>query len=240
MNRIKKIARKFKNLFIRYIQLGFNNYKGSYIIEKDKIFEYLPLNPVIVDCGAHIGTDTIEFAKISGSKIYAFEPIKNIFNKLQENTKPYPNVTCFNLALGSCNGVDNMYVSNGYSDGSSSLLKPKKHLEVHPDVYFQEMETVKISKIDTWAKENKVFSVDMLWLDMQGAEQQMLMESKYILDTVKIIHTEVSLIEIYEGMGKYKGFKKFLEKNGFKAVIEAIPVDNYGGNCLFVKKSLVK
>lgn len=219
--------------------MGFNNYNGSYIIEKDIIFKYLPSSPIIVDCGAHIGTDTVEFAKLSGSKIYAFEPIKIIFDKLLENTKIYPNVSCFNLALSSYDGIEKMYVSNGYSDGSSSLLKPKKHLEVHPDVFFCEMEEVKTAKLDTWAKENNISKVDMLWLDMQGAEQQMLMESKFVLDTVKVIHTEVSLIEIYEGMGKYKGFKKFLKKNGFEPVIEAIPVDNYGGNSLFVRQSIL-
>lgn len=236
---MKTMIKKIKNRIVRLSQLGINNYSGGVIIEKMEIFKYLPTSPVIVDCGAHIGTDTVEFAAHYGSRIYAFEPVKNIFQQLVSNTKEYENVTCFNLALSSSDGVADMYISSGYSDGSSSLLKPKKHLEYHPDVYFKNVEQVKCTKLDTWANENKVKHVDMLWLDMQGAEQKMLMESFIILETVSVIHTEVSLLETYEGMSSYKGFKNFLKARGFEAVFEAIPKGNYGGNVLFVKKSKV-
>lgn len=236
---MKTIFKKIKNRIIRLNQLGLNNYNGSVSIEKEEIFKHLPLSPIIVDCGAHIGTDTVEFATHPGTRIYAFEPVKDIFRQLVFNTKDYENVTCFNVALSSYDGVADMHISSGYSDGSSSLLKPTKHLEYHPDVFFNNTEQVKCIKLDTWANQNNVKHVDMLWLDMQGAEQAMLSESIIILDTVSVIHTEVSLLEIYEGMGSYKGFKKFLQARGFNAVIEAIPKGNYGGNVLFVKKSKV-
>ena len=44
---------------------------------KELIKQYLPINPVVIEAGAHIGTDTVEFSKIwpKGS-IYAFEPIR--------------------------------------------------------------------------------------------------------------------------------------------------------------------
>ena len=240
MSLIKTIIKKIKNRIVRLRKLVIRNYSGGVIIDKKEIFKYLPESPVIVDCGAHIGTDTVEFAANYGSTIYAFEPVKNIFEQLVSNTKEYENVTCFNIALSSRNGVADMYISSGYSHGSSSLLKPKKHLEFHPDVYFKNVEQVKCTKLDTWANENKVKQVDMLWLDMQGAEQKMLMESFIILETVSVIHTEVSLFETYEGMGSYKGFKKFLKSRGFEVVLEAIPKGNYGGNVLFVKKSKIR
>jgi FkbM family methyltransferase len=234
---MKKIIKKLKNLIKRGLnRLGFNKENDSWIISKDEIFKYLPSNPVIIDCGAHIGTDAVEFAANYGSIIYAFEPVNDIFRQLIDNTKKYSNIACFNVALSSYDGFADMYISSGYSDGSSSLLKPSKHLEYHPDVFFNNIERVKCSKLDTWADQNSVKHVDMLWLDMQGAEHMMLLESKTILNTVSVIHTEVSLVEIYDGMGSYGDFKKFLQAKGFKAVIEAIPKDNYGGNVLFVKK----
>ena len=178
-------------------------------ISKNIIQKYLPMNPIIIDCGAHIGIDTIELAKISGSKIYAFEPVDVIFKQLVSNTKNFPNITCFNIALNHFDGEAEIYVSSGDSDGSSSLLKPKKHIVDHPKVLFNEVEKVKCKKLDSWAKENNVKKVDMLWLDMQGAEQKMLMVSNEILNSVSVIHTEVSVRETYEGVEDYYLYKKF-------------------------------
>lgn len=227
----KKIFRKLKNNEKDEKQI--NDIK----ISKKVIKNYLPFKPVIIDCGAHIGTDTIELAKIPGSKIYAFEPVKEIFKQLVSNTKNCPNIHCFNVALNDFDGEADMYVSSGDSDGSSSLMKPKDHIVDHPDVLFNEVEKVKCKTLDSWAKENNVKRVDMLWLDMQGAEQKMLEASTVILDTVAIIHSEVSIRETYEGVQDYKVYKRFLEHKGFKVLVQAIP-DGYDmGNVLFVKSN---
>lgn len=230
---IEYLKKKIKKL------IGYNTSYQSVFISKELIFSYLPVNPIIIDCGAHIGIDTIQLSKSSGSKIYAFEPVNEIYQQLVENTKNYPNITCFKIALSATDGEADMYISSGDSDGSSSLLKPKEHIRDHPEVYFDNVTKVKCSTIDSWASENNVANVDMLWLDMQGAEQRMLMASTKILDKVKVIHTEVSLHETYEGVESYKVFKKFLKKKGFRIVAEAIPKGTCGGNVLFSRRETV-
>ncbi|MCH6201350.1 FkbM family methyltransferase [Aquiflexum sp. LQ15W] len=227
---------KLKDIIIKYVFRNVGSDRVSDIfIDKGFILNLLSPNPIIIDCGAHIGSDSIEFAKYPGSTIYAFEPVPEVYEHLINNTKKYPNITCFNLALSDYDGVAEMYISSGASDGSSSLLKPKTHLTDHPDVFFKEVITVKCNKIDTWAKENNVSKVDMLWLDMQGFEQKMLTASKEIFNSVQVIHTEVSKHESYEGIKSYKEFKSFFRKNGFKLIVEAIPKGSYGGNVLFVR-----
>lgn len=205
-------------------------------IPMDIIKKYLPTSPTIVDCGAHIGIDTIELAKIPGSIVYAFEPIKELFDQLVFNTKSYKNISCFNIALNEFDGEAEMYVSSGESDGSSSLLKPKEHVVDHPNVLFDKIINVKCKKIDTWAKDNNVDQIDMLWLDMQGAEQKMLMASSKIINTVSVLHTEVSVHETYEGVESFKIYKEFLKQKGFKVVMKAIPNGYDMGNVLFVRK----
>lgn len=195
----------------------------------------LPANPVIIDCGAHIGADTVKLAKIKGSSIYAFEAAKEIFNQLKENTRIFENITCFNVALGAEDGTADFHISSGDSDGSSSLLAPKQHLTSHPSVHFDTIEKVTVQKLDTWAAENNITKVDMLWLDMQGAEEMTLRASSTILKTVKLIHTEVSTIETYEGVQTYQGFRDYLLSQGFKVVVEAIPTGYDMGNVLFVR-----
>jgi Methyltransferase FkbM domain len=90
--------------------------------------------------------------------------------------------------------------------------------------------------LDEWAQAHDVKKVDLLWLDMQAFELKMLKASPKILSTVKLIHTEVSLKETYDGTELYNEYRKFLAQNGFTVLIEAIPHGWDMGNVLFVKK----
>lgn len=208
-------------------------------ISKAILKKYLPSNPVIVDCGAHDGSDSVALAKLfKAGTIHCFEPVTELYARLLENTRPYAGIKSYPLALADINGTMDFYISNGASDASSSLLKPKEHLKDHPDTYFANTVTVATSTLDDWAQVNGIKKVDMLWLDMQGFELNMLKESKVILETVTIIHTEVSTRETYKGVGQYNEYRSFLEEKGFSAVIEAIPKGWDMGNVLFVRKHI--
>jgi len=206
-------------------------------ISKVVLKKYLSSNPVIIDCGAHDGTDTIELAKVfKHSLICAFEPIEHLFNKLKARPNPQKNIKYYQLALADKNGAMDFYVSEGESDASSSLLEPQQHLVDHPKTVFNSKIIVRTSTLDSWAIENGIEKVDLLWLDMQGFELNMLRESKKILDTVSVIHTEVSTAETYKGVALYAAYRSFLEDRGFQVKIEAIPKGWDMGNVLFVKE----
>lgn len=206
-------------------------------ISKVVLKKYLPPNPVIIDCGAHDGSDTIELAKLfKRGEIHAFEPIEKLFQKLKSRDNPNKNIHCYQLALADRNGTMDFYLSEGASDASSSLLEPAMHLEDHPDTSFNKKIIVSTRTLDDWAHQNNICKVDLLWLDMQGYELQMLKESKIILDRVSVIHTEVSTRETYKGVVEYSEYRAFLEGKGFRVVLEAIPKGWDMGNVLFVKE----
>jgi hypothetical protein len=75
----------------------------------------------------------------------------------------------------------------------------------------------------------------MLWLDMQGAELEMLKASVEVLAEVRVIHTEVSTRCDYDGAGVYSDLRAFLEAHGFMVEVEAIPAGWSTGNVLFSK-----
>jgi FkbM family methyltransferase len=205
-------------------------------ISKQYIKKFLPVNPVIIDCGSHYGDDSIEWVKMVNAIVHAFEPSPKIYSRLLDNVKPYKNITCYPIALSNINGKAKFFVSEGQSDGSSSLLQPKEHLSDHPEVYFNEVIEVDTITLDDWAAQYNVSKIDMLWLDMQGFEMQMLMASNKILNTVQVIHTEVSVKDTYDGVILYPEFKKWLNSKGFIAELEVIP-DGYDiGNVIFVRK----
>ena len=209
-----------------------------YTISKGIFRKYLPSNPVIIDCGSHDGSDSIALSRIFPKAIiHSFEPVPEIFKRLTEKTHPNKNINCYPLALGDTNGINERHISSKGSDGSSSLLKPSGHLKDHPDVLFKSSIQVETKKLDTWAKENNINRVDLLWLDMQGFEFQMLNASPNILSTVRVIHTEISTKETYEGVVIYKDLRSWLEDKGFRVLKEAIPKGTDMGNVVFVRNT---
>jgi len=207
------------------------------VISKKIIAQYIPKNPVIVEAGAHIGVDTEQFARrFPKGKIFAFEPVPNLFLRLSENMQPYKNVDCIPTALSNEVGESVMYVSGGVSDGSSSLLPPKDHLIDHPDTTFDESINVTCITLDKWAQTNNVEKVDLLWLDLQGYELDVLKAGLAVLENVQAIYTEVNLKELYVGAPLYGELREWLEVRDFKVEVEDIPWED-GGNVLFVRNS---
>jgi FkbM family methyltransferase len=230
INKLKFHLKRF--LFEKYAIPTVRNER----ISKAVLKKYLPHNPVIIDCGSHDGSDSIELAKLfTGASIHSFEPVNELYNRLVKNTNTYENITCYSIALADKNGSMNFYISEGGSDASSSLLEPKEHLNDHPDTYFSKKVDVVTKTLDTWAIENAIEGIDMLWLDMQGYELKMLKASEFILNTVSVIHTEVSTRETYKEVAQYNELKSFLEAKGFSAKVEAIPKGWDMGNVLFVR-----
>ncbi len=238
MNITNRILLKLRieKRFLLEQKWGIKKPADPFSISKSILKKYLPKSPVIIDCGAHIGADSIELAKIfPKGKIHSFEPVPSVYKQLRSNSKNQSNIFCYKVALSNTNGIARMFVSNGSSDASSSLLAPTAHLTDHPDVYFDYNIEVQTQTLDTWATKNNIEKVDFLWLDMQGFELRMLQASNRILSTVKAIHTEVSTRETYENAVLYNDFRKWLEVQGFKVIAEAIPEGTDMGNVLFVR-----
>lgn len=239
MNVINRILLKL-NIDVRFLfeqKWGLRKPSDPFTIPKYIIKKYLPKNPTIIDCGAHVGDDSKELSKIfPRGKIISFEPIPNLFHQLVNNVRKRNNIQCYNIALSDNNGISKMYVSSGNSDSSSSLMEPTGHLKDHPDTFFNATIDVQTSTLDTWAEINNIPTVDFLWLDMQGFEYNMLKASNKILPSVRAIHTEVSIKETFKDCILYKEFSKWMKENGFVAAIEAIPEGTDMGNVLFVRE----
>lgn len=222
------------NIFndLKQIFLRTNNYAI-----KRKINELLNhKSPVIIEAGAHIGSDTIEMTKVwPKGTIHAFEPIPAIYEKLVKNTKKYNNIVTYETALSDKTGTAEIYVSSGNSDGSSSLLSPKEHIAEHPDVLFKSQIRIKTIKLDEWAMQNKITHIDFAWLDMQGFELPVLKASEVMLNTLTAIYTEVSLKEMYEGAALYPEFRSWMQSKGFKVALEDLRWQDMG-NVLFIRE----
>jgi 2-O-methyltransferase len=220
--------------YLNKIRLFFNQEKG--VVNKKTIRKYIGRDAIIIEAGAHIGTDTCEMAKLwPDTTIYAFEPIPELFEILKHNTSSYSNVKCFQLALGNKTGITSINKSSGDSDASSSLLEPKEHLKIHPTVLFDKKIEIEVTTLSDWMKLYCIERIDFLWLDLQGFELDVLKDSVDIVSNVSVIYTEVSLIENYSKSALYPELRDWLMTLGFKVKIEKLAWMD-GGNVLFVKK----
>ncbi len=146
---------------------------------KQKIKEYLPSNPIILEAGACDGADTLQMASLwPNGMIHSFEPIPKLYEQATKTVAARKNVKLYPFALSNQTGSVSLHISSGFSEGSSSLLEPLKHLEVHPEVMFDTVLNVQSYTIDDWAKKYKVGMIDfMCRLDIQGLEFQVLNSS---------------------------------------------------------------
>ncbi|MEO9145224.1 MAG: FkbM family methyltransferase [Ginsengibacter sp.] len=111
--------------------------------------KYLPKNPVTIDCGAHNGADSERLFKVLGGTIHSFEPVDDLYLKLKRRASVNEGMFCYQIALSDTNGESEFYISEGESDGSSSLLPPLLHLKDHPRTLFQKKIVVKTKMLDT-------------------------------------------------------------------------------------------
>ncbi len=76
------------------------------------ISDFLPDNPIIVEVGAFKGTDSIKMAKKwPKGLIHAFEPVPELYQLLEEKSKPYHNIKTYKIALDNKTGTSLMYLS---------------------------------------------------------------------------------------------------------------------------------
>jgi FkbM family methyltransferase len=205
-------------------------------ISKRLAVRHLPRNPVIVDCGAYDGGDSIVLSRLTKGTVHAFEADPQIFKKLVHNTRHWRNVICHPLALSDKDGTAKFNCCRGDLAASGSLLIPGDQMLQSGNV--SDVVTVSTRTLSTWMSEMCIPKIDMLWLDMQGMELRALQASVSEIKRVSVIHTEVSLTRDYSDACLYRELREFLSENGFDVVCEAIPPGWSSGNVLFVRRHM--
>jgi FkbM family methyltransferase len=134
-------------------------------------------NPIIFDIGAFNFDDSINF-KIyyPESDVYAFEAFYENIKQYSDKAKNY-GVKVYDVALSDKNGETKFYNSMTLNGGSwtcsGSILIPTKEegVSIHPGLkYNLEGVEVKTTTIETFCEQNDIKNVDVIHMDIQGAE----------------------------------------------------------------------
>ncbi len=184
--------------------------------------------------GAHLGQEVNLYLDNKIQNIHLFEPQKDVFQKLYEKYKTYDHLNFYNFGLGSENSNVLMYLDNIESQ-SSSILKPKTHLDLHPKVGFEGTENIEIRVYD----ELLIRDVNFLNLDIQGYELEALKGCSGSMKSIDYIYTEVNNEEVYEDCVQVRDLDTFLDTFNFIRV-ETTWYDNLAwGDAFYIKKSQI-
>lgn len=174
-------------------------------------------NPTILEIGCNDGTDTLAFLRVMPqAKIYCFEPDPRAITRFKKHLgSRLDNVKLFEVAISDRMGRIDFHSSDGGDlpqgwDLSGSIRRPKNHLTEYPWVKFEKTITVSTCRLDDWCAENGVKQVDFIWMDVQGAEGDVITGAPKILQETRFLYTEYSNNEAYEGQLSYKSLLALL------------------------------
>ena len=193
----------------------------------NNFIEYIPNKHddcVIFDVGSRDCGQSIEFYnKFPNAKIYAFECNPNTLNICKKNIEQYSDrITLIEGAVCDYDGEIKFYPINqqktitSWKDGNpgaSSLFKSNGKYQV--EQYVQDEIVTNCHRLDSVMQKYGIPKVDILWMDLQGAELLALKGLGVHLQNVKYIHTEISYREMYSGQVMFEELNNFIISNEF-------------------------
>jgi len=204
------------------------------IIEINEIIKKYNMNiSGVIHIGAHYGEEIPNYVKVGIKNIILFEPLGENFKVLKKNISPYLNLNIkkYQVALGNQNTTITMNLSSNNLE-SSSILKPKQHLNLYPDITFDRTEEVELQKLDDYNCNNYNF----INMDVQGYELEVLKGAKDTLNHIDYVYCEVNRDEIYEGNAYIEDIDKYLSKYNMRRVETSWWYDSDWGDALYIRQ----
>ena len=176
-------------------------------------------DPVIIEIGAHYGEDTLRLLEtFPNAEIHCFEPDSRnyaIFEKLVNND----HVKLYNFALSNKEGKakffrsfsdENIeivpekydfisleeYINEKLNGSGSSSLKPG-----YSDILYEQY-YVNTRRFDTWYTDNQIGEIDFVWIDVQGAERDVINGMGDIIKQIKYIWMEFGEDQYQDAMNR--------------------------------------
>lgn len=205
--RIKKLLRTFGYDIQRYHSL-FNTTLAHYHIR------------TIIDIGANDGYWSKEMRTLfPDTQIYAFEPLKDCFERLTARFCNDTNFTAYNVALGSINGTSEIERSS-FHPSSSLRSMTALHKTLYPKSANITHEHITICTLDS-LKDLSLKNDVLIKMDVQGFEDEVIIGGRQVLSQAAVIVVETSFVTLYEHQPLFGDIHEKLTELGFV----------YRGNC---------
>lgn len=184
-----------------------HNY-GLYPKQKDGIY---------LDIGANVGMASLYFQPYA-KMIYALEPNPVLYECLVKNTSKYDNIKTFNFGMG-------------YADEKAALFadkddSPPQTLFENPRNPAQQKQIVSLKRLDTFMEKEGIEKVDIMKIDIEGAEFAVLPSSSFanVAHKISVIIGEAH----YNDYGCFaEAIPEILKEYGYYTTFVKLPVHNF-------------
>jgi FkbM family methyltransferase len=208
--------------------------QGSMIIDLEQEVQRYRLSlRHALHVGAHHGEEDALYRRLGIEPIYV-EANPEAFAVLRQ---ALPDRECHPVAIADREGIADFHVTS--FDQSSSLLPLKKHLKIYPGIVERCLIQVPCTTIDALLGPRRN-QIDLINMDIQGAELLALRGASQTLPHVKCLVTEVNRAELYEGCGLMHDLDNALRPFGFRRVRSSFPYHHSWGDAFYVHRRYLR
>lgn len=178
----------------------------------------------VFDIGARDAMQAVELAGLfPNAQLVTIECNPNTLELCRRNVAPHPRITLVEKAINSYTGrcqfhpIDSARTVTSWPDGNpgaSSLFRATG--DYPPEQYVQTTLEVDCIRLDDLCRQLGIRVMDLIWMDLQGAELLALQSAGALLDETRYIYTEVSHRAIYTGQCLFDEVDAFLKGRGFR------------------------
>jgi FkbM family methyltransferase len=178
---------------------------------------------VVLDVGARDCRESLDFAAaFPAATVYAFECNPATLPACRAAAAHEPRLTLTEKAVADSDGrksffpIDPKKTVTGSADGNpgaSSLFEASGDYPL--EQYVQDRIEVETTRLDTFLGQNGIGHIDVLWMDVQGAELLVLRGLGERIADVDWIHLEAEQFAIYRGQALFPEIDAYLSARGF-------------------------
>ena len=192
----------------------------------------------VIHVGAHEGEEVEEYLSLGLSKICLFEANKALKETLDVICRAHKEVSAEFYAISDRVGLANFDLTS--SSQSSSLLGLKLHADIYPDISKVDRIVVETRTLDSLFSDERLEGINLLNIDVQGAELLVLRGGERVLQNIDVIIAEINYAELYEGCPTVEEIDLFLFDHGFMRVDTKTPHHPTWGDAAYVRSSFIK
>lgn len=202
----------------------------------------------IVEIGARDCRETVSFdLLLPGSDIFTFECNPETLSQCRNAIVGKKNIKLIEKAVIDNEGTVTFYQINnektitehpgGINPGASSIFEANE--EYPPEKYVQNKISVPTTTLKKFSEIYNVKNIDLLWMDIQGAELLALKGAGDFIEKISLINLEVEFFSIYKNQPLFQELKSFLNEKGFR-LYTFTAMGKFAGDAVFLNTHIIQ